>query len=519
MRRMTSPCRRVWWQSVRPSRSDHNKGLTTMAIKTIKTEAAYGSYEEGQTLTKQADIVAYFVAAAGDGEEQPIIDALEELSPKAVMNILNAAGETEDERMKALFQHAKGLADHVTGSTTKPDLSQTTGSPQQVASAILGPSISATTKERNVSLLAMRMDNDTALASLFSQTVAAKEFLARSARLIMEHFRSTYGVPEMNKWPIPGTQDDPKEPDYSADRPDYFNRPSKGKGGGTASVSWIDLFAEGFKPVRDYRKLIEDTKAAEARKEITGANMDGLIAKYEKRISTIKGKVRLAIDLHHHLVQAETYPAFIDSDEKSRTFGQCVGFEWIMDKVRAVNPDGSMKVDPVHPTRPIWEETITEAEDCIWIIDLEATKAADKFRGPYTIASFCRFDFVAALAAGGTLQNLFDTVKRDEESGVGWRLDLSEDDGMVSVFHAFSELDRLLQEPANRKAINSALFDAGEQNDVVLAHMDHVFLKLAEFLPSFRDRIDAYNAKVTGDAKEIRALRPSAQGAPLAKVG
>lgn len=457
------------------------------------TTQALGEFEAGTVLRSVPTMAQYLRLAVNDGEEKGV-DLSAHLDDAALVALAKTIpGDNADAewlRVQAIIQ--SGPADAPADETQEEPKPET---PKQVANRIVGAKISAATKEKEVGNLAARLDNDPELAEIFEKAWTAKEDLAYSAKAIMIHFKDKYGEKEMANWPMPGTQDNPKEPYYS-DNPDYFTRPSRRRGGGgNASASWVDLFAEGFRPIRDLRAAIE-TARKESEKEkgatVSVAEYEELKAQNESRINTVKGKVRLAIAFFHNWRAAQDYPGLQITLPNGK---QGCGAEYIKRRVPDLNENGERKTDK--QGRPAWRWEETTAERCIWLTNPEAEKASEMRFGPYTIQAFCNFDFDAAYAAGGTFQNLLDTVKRDAEAGPGWRFkDVSD------VLHAISEFQLFIRDKASRLAFTTEIDDDTDDNNEVLSMMAEVQTWLTDQLSGTkRDRLDAYLEKKREGAK------------------
>jgi len=505
-----------------------SKPKTTAKAFTLTTTAALGGFDEGQALKSASDIVAYYRARVNEGEEHDLTDKIDDDAMLALIKSVDGDNaDAEDKRVSAIIQasvETSGETDDDTTDDDGTDDDETPGeetgpkeTPKQVATRIQGVRISATTRERTAADMAKRLDNDAELSVIFGTLADAKEEVARSAYVIWQHLKAQYGD-EMDKFPVPGTQSiDKGKPYYTEDNADYFSRPSRrrGGGGGNASASWVDLFAENFKQIRDWRGEIEaaQKKAADPKLSYNTADYEAEKARLEGRINTCKGKVRLAITLHHTLAAAERFRQQLPDVAGQPKGTKPVIFEWIMVKTDVLDDNGNPVIDP-KTKRAKFTRDVTRAEKCIWLLNPDAESAAQKFVGPLSIQGFCNYDFDAAIEKGGTFDDLLSTARRTPPDGYGWSLVKADAE---EVAFAFSEVQAWSRNKANLLAMSAYLMEDNDENNVYLDMMDEAVQTWMKWLSQYRDRIDAFRDASKGD-KPAQSRQSAPTAAPKDKA-
>lgn len=283
------------------------------------------------------------------------------------------------------------------------------------AQAIQVAKISAAQREAEIKTLAAQADNANDLIADLQNNADAMETLAMNPLNIMLSLRAAYTSEVMDGWPMPGTEEtDADGKPTGINNPDWYSRPTKRKGGGkgTARASWCNEFAKSLKPCRDWQAEADAATERAAKNEIGVMERDGIVAKMNGRISSVQGKVRTAIALHHQLSKAQAYPALFWDDRFED------GDIFRTERVPVLDDDGKPVIDP-KTKRPAMERRYLSTVKPVVLVDAEDRKQFYEFN----LQQFCAFDFDAATAAGGTMQNLFDTAARgggaDDETGDG----------------------------------------------------------------------------------------------------
>lgn len=339
--------------------------------------------------------------------------------------------------------------------------------------------VSAAGREAEALELATKADNNKDINSALENAADAKETLAMSSLFLYTYFTEAYGD-TLDTFPVPGTQGiDEKKPGYSETNPDIYERPTRRKGGGsgTAQVSFINVFAEGLKPLRDWRSVQEKARADYDAQTIGVMERDQIIAKYDARISGARTKVKQAIALHHQLKKAADYPA--------------VAIEFVTETVKVLDErTGKPVIDPT-TKRALTEQRYIPTDKPIAIIETENKKNF----WYYSVTQFNGLDFDLAKANGATCKDLLDTLRKgtDEDNGDG--ADGISVQSLVQLESAIGSVASYLDDNANYMAVIGRMDKKDDNTDHLLLSFNEVYVKLAGILGKHARRIEQLEMK------------------------